>query len=335
MQKHVFRLTAWSRFVQIWWYAYTTADYLVTYDGNWFDPVYALTTLRYRSAGLPVTKDKFKRVERALLGSRLAHHRICVLQPSASMRNQYPYDATFQEIAAWFELLFPRNYLFEIVPEEYFLDGRAKLADFDVLVLPYAVYLPRRLEEGIGEWLGSGKRLLVSSGPFGLWDEIARKSGGLFRKLFKVAEMTRLEHSGARWFWTAKGLAPEPYLLRARTGDSEAIALLAPLDRADSRVPGLLLKAIGAATTRLAASRHDRLELVLRDGAKGIRYLLALNPDVDEAREDIVTVRGKFAAAEDIDIPGAFPIVLERANGAVSFRLRLAPCEMAIVRLTP
>ena len=65
-QKYLFRLTAWSRFLQIWWYSYTPATYLTRYDGNYFDPSYALTTLRYRTAGLPVYFEKFRRLQRAL-----------------------------------------------------------------------------------------------------------------------------------------------------------------------------------------------------------------------------------------------------------------------------
>ena len=333
MRKHVFRLTAWGRFVQIWWYAYTTADYLTVYDGNWFDPVYALTTLRYRSAGLPVTKEKFKRVERAMLGSRLAHHRICVLQPSASMRNQYPYAATMGEITAWFDLLFPRNTLFEIVPEEYFVDGRARLADFDVLILPYAVYLPRKLESQIEAWLGTGKRLLVSSGPFGLHDEIARPSGDLFRKLLEVPPPSFVEPPEGGWLWTLKGRSPQDGLLRAKAGNSEVWVLLEPLGRVKSKVGARLLDAIEAATDRVAFSRGGHVELVVREAAGGIRYVLVLNPDVDEPHEDVVSVQGTYARAEDIDIDGAFPVVLDRHEGRSVFALRLAPCEMAIVRL--
>ena len=333
MQKHVFRLTAWSRFVQIWWYAYTTADYLTTYDGNWFDPVYALTTLRYRSAGLPVYKDKFKRLERAMLGSRLAHHRICVLQPSASMRNQYPHNATMTEIIAWFELLFPRNYLFEIVPEEYLDDGRAKLADFDVLILPYAVYLPRKLEGQIGAWLSSGKRALLSSGPFGVYDEIARPRGQLFGRLFKGHQVKSVEPPEGGWAWP-DGRSSAAFL-RSKEGASECIALLQPLARVRKALSKTLLDAIEGATDRLAYSRDDRFELVVRDASAGTRCLLVLNPDVDEPHQDVVTIQGAYTSAEDIDIPGAFPIALDRRDGATSFRLRLAPCEMAVIRLTP
>lgn len=338
VQKHVFRLTAWGRFVQIWWYAYTTADYLTRYDGNWFGPVYALTTLRYRVAALPVYKEKFKRIERALLASRLAHHRVCVLQPSASMRNQYPYDATFAEIRAYFELLFPRNWLFEIVPEEYLQAGRAKLADFDVLILPYAVDLPGDVQGRVERWLGSGRKLLIASGPFGLRDELARPAGKLFRRLTGAGRCTLVEPPGGGWQWRVerggKGGGEAEDVLRRRHKQADIIVLLRPLARLADR-GGELLAAIEAAADRPAVSRQDRFELVLRDGADGARYLLALNGDVDEPREDVVRVLGRYAHVEDIDVHGAFPVTAERQGQATSFRLRLAPCEMAALRLRP
>jgi len=334
MQKHVFRLTAWGRFVQIWWYAYTTAWYLTHYDGNWFDPVYALTTLRYRTAGLPVYKDKFKRLERVLLASRLAHHRICVLQPSASMRNQYPYGATVQEIHAWFGLLFPRNDLFEIVPEEYFLDGRARLGDFDVVILPYAVYLPAKLQRQIEAWLAKGRKLLIASGPFALYDEIARPTR-LYEKLLGAGRPEFVESTEGGWLWRAKGGGADAGLLKAKRGQGEIVVLLQPLGRAKPDVSAPVVRAVEAAAPRPAFSRNDRLELVLREGDKGSRYLLAINPDVDKVREDVVTVRGSYSRADDIDLDGAFPIALELRDTATSFRLRLDPCGMTVIRLTP
>ena len=67
MMKYLYRLTVWGRNIQIWWYAYTTADYMLSYNGNWFNPVYDLTTLRYSAAALPVGREKVKRLEPLLL----------------------------------------------------------------------------------------------------------------------------------------------------------------------------------------------------------------------------------------------------------------------------
>ncbi|MBM4051037.1 MAG: hypothetical protein FJ279_38560, partial [Planctomycetes bacterium] len=69
MMKYLYRLTIWGRHLQIWWYAYTSADYLLSYNGNWFNPVYDLTTLRYCAAALPVGKAKVKRLEDVFLNS--------------------------------------------------------------------------------------------------------------------------------------------------------------------------------------------------------------------------------------------------------------------------
>jgi hypothetical protein len=78
---------------------------LTHYDGNYFDPAYALTTLRYRTAALPVYFGKFKRLQSTLLDTRIVAPRVCVLAPSASMRNNFPLGASQTEIYD----LFTRN----------------------------------------------------------------------------------------------------------------------------------------------------------------------------------------------------------------------------------
>ncbi|MFW6163889.1 MAG: hypothetical protein ACODAJ_14050, partial [Planctomycetota bacterium] len=198
---------------------------------------------------------------------------------------------------------------------------------------PYAVYLPKRLEADIEAWLGGGKRLLVSSGPFGLYDALARESGGLWRKLFPDAQVAFAEPAGGGWSWPDAD--SESTLLRTTSGASECMALLRPLGATERDLAPTLLEAVGAATERVALSEEDRFELVVRDAADGVRYVLALNPDVDATREDVVSIQGAYAAAEDIDIPGAFPLTLTRRGGRTAFRLRLAPCEMAAIRLRP
>ena len=332
-QKHVFRLTAWSRFLQVWWYAYTTADYLTIYDGNWLDPSYALTTLRYRSAGLPVCFRKFKRLQRALLASRVVASRLCVLAPSASMRNNYPYAASQAETRDLFWRLFPRNDLFELVPEEYLADGRAKLDDFDALVLPAAAHLSEALQERIARWLKGGRRLLVACGPCGVYDELGVKSGKLLGKVFGAAKPAFRPPTPHRPGWAAEP-APHGGALRGRLGGSDVIVLLrrvcelAPGSEALAR----LVTQIEARAPRAAWDDKNVLELVVRADGR-TRYLCALNPGVDAAAESVVHVRGAFGSVVDLDCPEGFGVPAKQAGGVTSFPLRLAPGEFTVLRL--
>ncbi|NUQ01061.1 MAG: beta-galactosidase [Armatimonadetes bacterium] len=332
--KYLFRLTAWDRFLQVWWYSYTSAPYLTVYDGNYFDPSYALTTLRYRSAALPVYFDKFRRLQRTLLDSKVVPSRICLLAPSASNRNNWPYDASQKEGRDLFWALFERNHLVEYLPEEYLLDGRARLSDFDAVILPYALYLAEPLQEQLAAWLRGGGRLLLAAGPAGLYDELGLDSGKILREVFGNPTLTAMEAPTGRWQWRAEPAGGDG-IVRARVGTSEAILLTEPAADLKSRgaLPGLLA-AIEQAAPRPVRDRRDQLELVFRE-AGATRYLLALNPSLDEPAETVVEVRGRYAQATDLDYPEGISVPVRCEDEWTRFPLSLAPGEATILRLEP
>jgi len=334
-QKYIFRLTVWNRFLQVWWYAYTPAHYLTTYDGNWLDPSYALTTLRYRSAALPVFFKKFKRLQQTLLESQIVPSRICVLAPSASMRNNFPYNATQTETRELFWQLFPRNYLYELVPEEYFLDGRAGLDDFDVLILPYALYLPEALQEKISRWLKTNPRLLVSCGPLALYDELGLDSRKLPDEIFGPGKLRFELADGKRPQWRLTAPAGETPVA-ARTADSEAIVLPRMFSEL-ARKPGFVddfLGRIEKATDRAAYDDGNAFEMVLRSRGD-TRYLCVINPGLDDPAESTVHVKGVFRSVTDLDFERGFPVAAKCSADSTTFPLRLEPGEATIIRLEP
>jgi len=334
-QKHIFRMTAWNTFLQVWWYAYTSAEYLTHYDGNYFDPAYALTTLRYRTAALPVYFQKFKRLQRALLESRLVAPRLCVLAPTASMRNNFPLGASQAEIYDLFWELYPRNYHFDLVHEEYFLDGRARLDDFDALVLPYAPYLDERLQGAIGKWLNAKPRLLVGIGPFGIYDELGRDSGKLVSATLSGRSLKLEFPDKNRWEWVEDPAKPGE-MIETRAGPSKVLALLKPFARLRSTrgFVDKLLAQIEAATDRAACDEKNALELVLRQQG-ATRYLCALNPDPDNPTESVVRVKGALKSVTDLDYERGFPVTARMEEGDTVFPLRLEPGEATIIRLSP
>jgi hypothetical protein len=334
-QKHIFRMTAWNTFLQVWWYSYTTAEYLTRYDGNYFDPAYALTTLRYRTAALPVYFRKFKRLQAALLDSRLVAPRLCVLAPTASMRNNFPVGASQTEVFDLFWELYPRNDHFDLVYEDYFLDGRARLDDFDAILLPYAVYLDERLQEALGKWLHAQPRLLVSVGPFGLYDELGRDSGKLASAVFPGRPLKLEFPDKSPWQGTAD---PQPAgeTLAARVGPSDVVALLQPTAQCKTRrgVWDKLLRQIEDVAERAAYDDKNAFELVLRESGNE-RFLWVLNPNQDDVIESVVRVRGVFPSVTDLDYEQGFPVTSRVEAGRTVFPLRLAPGEATVLRLGP
>ena len=180
MRRYLYRHAVWGRCAQVWWYAYTSAPYLLSYNGNWFTPVYDLTTMRYSAAGFPVERAKVDRVEAALLGSTIVPSRVVLVQPYATMLAQGNSSETLREWLAWHGVLYPRNLLYEVVPDEYFGAGRAKLADFDVAILPFATHLDAAFTRQLIAF-AQGGGTIIASGPAGLYDELGRSNGGLFK----------------------------------------------------------------------------------------------------------------------------------------------------------
>ncbi len=332
--RYAFRLTAWDRFVQVWWYSYTSATYLTHYDGNYFDPSYALTTLRYRTAALPVMFEKFRRLEPALLDSRIVASRVAVIAPTASMRNGFPHTASQQEARDLFWTIFPRNHLFEYLPEEYLLDGRARLDDFGVVVLPYAQYLSERQQTELAGWLEKPGRMLLALGPPGLYDELGLDSGTLLKQVFGGPTLTADEPTPTTWGYRLEG-SDEP-LLEVSRGGSRALLVTTMWRqaKADAKRVERIVAAIEAAAPRPVADDANGLEMVFRE-AGDRRYLCVLNPNLDDRVTTTVRLRGAWRSVTDLDCDGGYPVPAKVAGQVTSFPLTMAPGEVTILRLEP
>ncbi len=211
---------------------------------------------------------------------------------------------------------------------------RAEPLAFDVLVLPYAPYLDERLQSAIAKWLNAKPRLLVTAGPFGIYDEMGRDSGKLVSATLPGRSLKLEFLDKTRWQWVDDGAMPGN-TLDSRVGPSKIVALLKSVAQLKSQrgfVDGLL-KQIEAATDRAACDDKNAFELVLRQQGSA-RYLCALNPDANVAAESVVRVKGAFKSVTDLDYEGGFPATSRVENGWTVFPLRLEPGEATILRLS-
>jgi hypothetical protein len=336
MMKYLYRLTVWGRHIQVWWYAYTSADYLLFYNGNWFNPVYDLTTLRYCSAALPVGKSKVKRLEDIFMNSTIVPSRIVMLQPNTGMLFQrYAQGESFLEMLALHELLFGRNDLYELIPETYFMDGRASFDNFDVVILPYAPYFPDGLAEQLRPWLKKGG-LLISTGPFGLYDKFGFDKPELWRAFFGPQVPVRLtDATKTDWRWALDGKEDSPDLLEASLEKGTVMVTLRSLRNRDFRekVAKRVAEAIEAKARRPARCESNDLEMTVHEGTDGKKYLCVINRNVDKPVTDTVILRGEFKRGVDLDVAGGFPVTFKPANGETPFALRLEPAEFTIIAL--
>lgn len=311
LEKHVARTLTWGRTLQLKWYSYTTGAYIFDYRGNWFNPQWDLTTVRYCTPGLAVAKQQMEKLDWVLTHSEIVPSQALVLQPSASMRN----ERDISSYATMLDLhgaLYQKGVLYELLPEEYFEDGRAKFGDFKVVILPNVKYLSADLQRKLVAFLRQGT-LLIFVGQVPVRDELGRPCRVLADALGKEAESGVL-FRGMRSF-------------EAQGGHCQVIPDLAGVtDYMD------LPKMVWSYAVPAAAGYY-LTENVLRVTEEGDRYLFSLNPNVDRAVTNTVQIRGEVKRAVDVTAPGGFPVPVTTQNGRSAVKLRLGPGETAVIWL--
>ena len=331
LEKHIAQECTWGRTLQMKWYSYTAGAYIFTYNGNWMNPRYDVTTMRYAAPALAVAKRKMESLDWVLTHSSIAPARVLVLQPSATMRNERPDQDVYQEIHALHALLTRSGIPYELLPEEYVADGRARLADFDAVILPRARYLAGDLQRALLKFAQSGGTLVACGRPAS-HDDLARPADLLVPELLKgvPAASTALVER----VWGSESPAPEGKGWAAlRCGKGQLVASI-PLSQGGTEEGKRALAGLLAATARRAAwSEASRFEVVLRTAEDGGRYLFLLNPDVDRPAEDTVRVGFPAKSAVDVTIPEGFPVKVSPTAGGASLAVRLGPGETAVVFL--
>jgi len=327
LARHVARTCTWGRTLQMKWYAYTTGSYITTYNGNWFNPRYDVTTMRYCAPALAITKRKMERFDWVLTHSRIVPSRVLLMQPSATMCNTRPQNPCYGELGAWHGILYPNGWLYELVPEEYIEDGRAKLDAFDVVVLPGATYMSNGLQDKLVAFVKGGGTLVCAGRP-GTGDEIACKSG---RLLDAIRQRSKAWYDAER-VWDESGELTQPFVI-ATSGKGTVVACASAAKLAANVDRKAFIDLLARSTTRTAWSEQSHFEVVLRVTDDGERYLFVLNPNTDAAATDTVRVSAPVAHAIDLSLPSGFPVSVRQAGKGVAMRVHLAPGDCAVLHL--
>ncbi|MHB8994873.1 MAG: beta-galactosidase [Armatimonadota bacterium] len=331
MRRYLYRHAAWGRSAQVWWYAYTSAPYLLTYNGNWFTPVYDLTTMRYSAAGFPVEKAKVDRVETALLGSEIVPSKVLLVQPYATMLAEGEANNTVREWLGWHNLLYPRNMLYEVLPDEYFTSGRAKLSGFDVVILPLATHLDEAFTKQLVEFAQAGGTV-ICSGPAALYNELGRPNG----QLLSAAKLqARLENPEGDWRYPYGKDEDKPWV-EASVGKGKVVALTQSVTRvSDAEDAAGLVGMVRQKAAPAAEAPATTLELLLRRLPDGRHLLCVLNRDPDKATSGEVSVQGNFKRVADIDMPTPCSVKAVSANGRTRFNVSLEAGATTYIMLAP
>ncbi len=318
MRRYLYRHAAWGRCVQTWWYAYTSAEYLTVYNGNWFTPVYDLSTFRYSAAGFPVEKAKVDRLESLLLNSEIVPSRVLLVQPYTAMLAQREHGETFTEWLAWHNLLFPRNQLYEAMPDTWFAEGKCRLADYDVVILPAATHLERKLTGQLLAFLRAGGTV-IACGPPALYDEVGRPDGSLLAAAQVTAKPEHKPNEAWRFSYGAQPNAQG--WVEATVGKGKMLLLPQSLNGMESRPA--LADAIRRRVVPAAEAPGTTLELLLRRLPDGRHLLCALNRDPDKATTGDVLVAGAFRRVADVDQERPVLVPATVQGGRTRFRVTL------------
>ncbi len=333
MMKYLYRLTTWGRHIQTWWYSYTPNWYMTKYNGNWFNPTYDLTTLRYCTGSLPVGKAKVKRLEEIFMNSTIIPSRILILQPNASMLPSRHYGESYYEIEKLHNILFRHNIWYEIIPETYFEDGRASLDDFDVIILPRTLYFYDGFAAELDVWIKNGG-FLLGLGPFGLYDKFGFDEPTLWNNIFGELPV-RTERYWDKWYWIWSWIVSDENSLIEKTyGSGRVMTTLKTLIRGtySASVENNIVAAIEAATPSPVICSLD-FEPTIHESSDGKRYLCVINRNVDNRVTSLVSMLGEYAQGVDLDIPDGFPITFNIINGRTLFLLGLDPGEFTMIAL--
>ena len=308
LEKHISDCCMWGRTLQMKWYAYTAGSYLFQYNGNWFNPQYDLTTVRYCAPGLAVAKRKMEQLDWVLTHSRIAPAQALVLQPSATMRNERPDANAYAQILSIHAALFPWGIRYELLPEEYVLDGRARLSDFNVVIVPAGKYMAARLQQQLVDFAQATGKLLILIGENGTYDELARPCALLAKALGADHTTTDLRRGG-KDIATGQGHA---WLIPSLAGLEDYMDF-----------PKWVEAASGAEVT-------GGLLRVTEDGE---RYLFLLNRSVDHPATPYVYSRKPVKEAIDVLVPGGCPVPVQTNREGSTITVRLGPGETAVLWL--
>ena len=344
LNKFFFKLFLRDVRVSAWWLraaSHPTAI-LVAYNGNSFNVEYQQTIYRWSTTAIPAMFRTCRSIEKALLESSQENPRTAVIQPCASVFNlaSMKHDSNDSDTLSLMydlhnKLLSPGNIAHDYLPEEMVLDGKGSLDDYTVLFLPYAPYMSEELAGRLTKWVKRGGTL-IAAGPFALKNEfgldLADRSS-----LFKTLVPGYRKTGPDAWDYSVDGTdeRAQPQILETAFGEGRVVHLNRMLDLY-LRKPSLkrsLMEFVEEACEQTAVSPDADLEILVREGDHGERYLGLCNKNVQEPLETTVTVQGRVEEPVDLLIPGFFRVPSDFDGKKTVLKIYLEPGDWTLIRL--
>ena len=101
----------------------------------------------------------------------------------------------------------------------------------------------------------------------------------------------------------------------------------------DASLRALLTEIVQDVCERTATSPSSDLEILVREGKDGEKYLGLCNKNVEKPIETIVTVTGKYEHPMDLLVPGWCPVPAHIYGDKTILRIRLEAGDWTLLRL--
>jgi len=332
--KCAYRYGLWGIHMSFWTFPYTSQPSWMWRQGQWAKLNSDYCLMRYSATAIPVAKARLKRMEKTLLGLRQAPSKVLLVYPRTSWLHQPTGRAVRHQIEPMVKLLHARGRPFDFRPETRLVSGQDKLADYKVIILPWAPFLPDGLGRMLLSWTRAGG-LLVCLGPAGVFDKYGFGDGTLMKNTLGFVPKATGSLREKYMSWNFGDLKAEGGVVKKRAGKGMILltteTLWELLERPEAG--GKLLAEINAAAPPPVVVTGSPLEVWCLRDKKGARLLGFVNADVDRPARSNVTVRGGWEKVFDLDFPGGFPVPARRTQDGLRFDLELPPAGMTLLRL--
>lgn len=245
----------------------------------------------------------------------------------------------------FFESFWSRGWQPAVVYEEMFRDYPKALANYNVLALGGATYLPNWLQDTLLTWVENGGTLLCS-GPPGLFDPWGRRLARLMWEAFGVDE-ARSENQSMAWRWRvdtsrlkagcvimASDEAGKPLAIRTAHGRGEIVVSLTPFGE------------VKALRDYWPWKLHDRVKREIESPERNLYldwrptehprtfFAVAVNLSPCAPVKTTVTVSGQFSRVLNLSADGgASALPRETTEVSTTFPLELPPGGGAVLML--
>jgi len=343
LYKYFFKLFLRDVRISAWWlgnFSHPTS-YVTHYNLNSFQLNYDQTIYRWSATALPAMFRRGRFIEKALLESRQEVPKTAIIQPCASVFNLASLNRAGNDsdaLTLMFDLhnklLSPENVPHDYLPEEMVLDGNGSLDDYTVLFLPCAPYMSDTFSRRLKKWVQNGGTL-IALGPFSLKNEFGldlASEDSIYRTLFPAFKKV----ASGDWDYSVDGTDRKARPIETRSfGKGQVVCLNRMLDvlLQDVSLTSLLTEIVKDTCERTAQSPNSDLEILVREGEHGEKYLGLCNRNVEEPIETTVIISGKYENPMDVLVPGWFPVPSDIYGDKTILRIRLAPGDWTLVRL--